>query len=63
METLEIGLYTMENLDKLETVLARLEAVIAARRGADPKSSYTAQGCWPIPPAPPRNSARRRWRR
>ena len=40
---LKIGLYTMENLDKLETVLARLEAVIAARRGADPKSSYTTQ--------------------
>jgi phosphoribosyl-ATP pyrophosphohydrolase len=42
METLEIGLYKMENLDKLETVLARLEAVIAARRSADPKASYTA---------------------
>jgi phosphoribosyl-ATP pyrophosphohydrolase len=33
----------MENLDKLDTVLARLQATIEARRGADPKSSYTAQ--------------------
>jgi phosphoribosyl-ATP pyrophosphohydrolase len=33
----------MDNLDKLTTVLTRLQATIEARRGADPKSSYTAQ--------------------
>jgi phosphoribosyl-ATP pyrophosphohydrolase len=43
METLEIGLHNMENVEKLTTVLARLETTIAARQGADPKSSYTAQ--------------------
>jgi phosphoribosyl-ATP pyrophosphohydrolase len=46
METLQIGLYKMENLETLETldtVLKRLETTIASRRGADPKSSYTAQ--------------------
>ncbi len=43
METLEIGLYKMEKVDKLETILPRLQATIDARRGADPKTSYTAQ--------------------
>jgi phosphoribosyl-ATP pyrophosphohydrolase len=42
METLEIGLYNMDNLETLDTVLKRLEATIASRRGADPKASYTA---------------------
>ncbi len=42
METLQIGLYKMDNLETLDTVLKRLETIIASRRGADPKSSYTA---------------------
>jgi len=42
METVETGLHKMENLETLETVLKRLEATVASRRGADPKSSYTA---------------------
>jgi phosphoribosyl-ATP pyrophosphohydrolase len=33
----------MDNLDKLTAVLTRLQATIASRRDADPKSSYTAQ--------------------
>ena len=37
---------TLDNLDKQDTLaaaLTRLQATIDARRGADPKSSYTAQ--------------------
>jgi phosphoribosyl-ATP pyrophosphohydrolase len=30
-------------MDRLATALARLEATIAARRGEDPKASYTAK--------------------
>ncbi len=33
----------LDTLESLETVLTRLQATIDARRGADPKSSYTAQ--------------------
>jgi phosphoribosyl-ATP pyrophosphohydrolase len=30
-------------MSRFSTILARLEAVVAARKGADPASSYTAQ--------------------
>ncbi len=33
----------MDNVDTLPAVLTRLQTTIDARRGADPKSSYTAQ--------------------
>ena len=43
LETLGNRLHKMDIVEKLETVLTRLQATIDARHGADPKSSYTAQ--------------------